>query len=75
MRSGHNDVTLTVSIIMQNIPRLKHKINYPDVALLSVKDVFWCVVFRSGKILLTLLVVKPALIPVSGIRLLKYVWW
>lgn len=39
MRSGHNIVTFTVSITMPNIPRLNYKINYPNVASFSVKDV------------------------------------
>lgn len=63
MRSGHNDVTFTASITMPNIPRLKYKMNYPNVALVSVKDVSWCAVFRSGKILVTLLMVRLVFTP------------
>lgn len=60
MRSGHNDAA---SITMPNIPRLKYKMNYPNVALVSVKDVSWCAVFRSGKILVTLLMVRLIFTP------------
>lgn len=40
MRSGHNDVTFTVSVIVPNMPGLKYKMNYPNVALGSVKRCF-----------------------------------
>lgn len=49
--------------------------NYPNVAFGIVKDVSWCAVFRSGKILLTLLMVKLTFTPISGIGLLGYIWW
>lgn len=73
--SGHNDVTFAVSVIMPNIPWLKYKVNYPNVALVSVEDVSWCAVFRMGKILLTLFMLKLTFTPGSGRRLLKYIWW
>lgn len=67
-------VVSTLSAKMQHIPRLKYKISYTTV-LHNVKDVSWCTIFRSDKILLTLYMIKLALISIFEIWLLKHILW
>ena len=77
-RTGHLlfcDIHCFNSNVKHSQTEIQNKLNYPTVGLLSVKAVSWCTGFRSGKILLTLLMVKLVLISISGIRLLNYILW